>query len=110
MPESQIRRVPHDLSSTNPELVVRAAAPTLIQLAEERGFTRLAVFSSVARHQARIDSDVDLLVEAPPGTGIRELLALQELFSTVMGRPVDLVTYGGLKPCLDDVRGEAVLL
>jgi predicted nucleotidyltransferase len=54
---------------------------------------------------------VDLLVEAPPGTSIRDLLALRDRLASVIGRPVDLVTYSGLKPDLDDdIRREAVLL
>lgn len=75
------------------------------------GFTELAVFGSVARHQARPDSDIDLLVESPPGISISVLLAMSDLFERILGRPVDLVTYGGLKPFIDDdIRREAVLL
>ena len=70
-----------------------------------------AVFGSVARRQARQDSDIDLLVEAPPDTTISGLLALRDLFERILGRTVDLITYGGLKPKLDDdIRREAVLL
>ena len=100
-----------DLSASDPEVIVEAAAPILNHLAERRGFKKLAVFGSVARHQSRVDSDIDLLIEAPPGTSIRDLLALRDLFSQLVGRDVDLVTYGGLKPKLDDdIRREAVLL
>ena len=69
------------------------------------------MFGSVARHQARQDSDIDLLVEPPPDTSIGDLLAMRELFEQILGRPVDLITYGGLKPGLDDdILREAVLL
>ena len=35
----------------------------------------------------------------------------QGIFKEILGRPVDLVTYGGLKPMIDaDIRAEAVLL
>ena len=65
----------------------------------------------MARREAGPDSHIDLLVEAPPGTSIGGLLALRELFADIVGRPVDLITYGGLKPKLDDdIRREAVLL
>jgi len=83
----------------------------LRQVVEDRGFTRLAVFGSVARGEARSDSDVDLLVDAPAGTSIGDLVALQELLADILGRPVDVVTYGGLKAGVDDdVRRDAVLL
>ena len=71
----------------------------------------MAVFGSVARRQARSDSDIDLLVEAPADAGIKDVLALRGTFQAILGRPVDLVTYAGLRAGLDDdVRREAVLL
>lgn len=108
---SQQLRSARDLSQIHPEDVVEAAAPILTRIAGARGFSKLAVFGSVARKEAGPGSDIDLLVEAPPGTAIGDLLALQGLISEVVGRPVDLVTYGGLKPRVDDdIRREAVPL
>lgn len=108
---SQQLKTLRDIGAIDPEFMVEAAAPILTRVAEDRGYKRLAVFGSVARHDARADSDIDLLVEPPPGTSIGDLLAVRELFSHVVGRPVDLVTYRGLKPQLDDdIRREAVLL
>jgi predicted nucleotidyltransferase len=93
------------------ETLIEAAAPILKRVAQERGFTKLAVFGSVARHEARPDSDIDLLVESPPGTSISGLLAVRDLSARILGRSVDLITYGGLKPFIDDdIRREAVLL
>lgn len=83
--------------------------PILRRVAELRGFTKLAVFGSVARGQARQNSDIDLLVQAPPRTTISDLLALRALFEDILGRGVDLITYGGLDPMIDDdIRREAV--
>lgn len=108
---SQQLKASGDVASVHPEVLVRAARPILVDLARARGFDRLAVFGSVARGEAGDDSDVDLLVEAPRGTGIKDLVALQDLFREVLGRPVDLMTYGGLRAGLDDdIRAEAVLL
>lgn len=96
---------------TGSESLLEAAAPVLKELAAERGFTDLAVFESVARAQSRPDSDIDLLVRPPPGATIGDLTGLQALFAKVLGRSVDLVSYGGLKPGLDDdVLREAVPL
>jgi predicted nucleotidyltransferase len=106
----QLKATP-DLSEVHPETLIEAAAPILRQVAEERGFTELSVFGSVARHEARPDSDIDLLVESPPGTSIGGLLAMRDLFERILGRSVDLITYGGLKLFIDDdIRREAVLL
>ncbi|WP_083283378.1 nucleotidyltransferase domain-containing protein [Humibacillus sp. DSM 29435] len=85
------------------ETLIDAATPILKALAAERGFTDLALFGSVARGQSRMDSDVDLLVRPPQGATISDLVDLRELFERVLDRPVDLVTYGGLKAGIDDV-------
>lgn len=105
----QLRHAP-DLAGVHPELLVEAAGPVLRALAAERGFRRLAVFGSVARGQARQDSDIDLLVEAPEGTSTFEFLRFKQLIERILGREVDLVSYGGLKPIDDDIRRDAVLL
>lgn len=108
---SQQLRAASDLSSVHPEKLIEAAAPVLRRLAEDAGYGRLAVFGSVARRQARHNSDVDLLVEAPEGTSSFEFIRFKQLLERVLGRQIDLVDYGGLKPRLDDdVRNEAVLL
>ncbi len=108
---SQQLRAGRDLTSVLPEILLKAASPILVNAARSRGFDRLAMFASVARGQARGDSDIDLLVEAPPGSAIKELLGPRGTFREVLGRPVDLATHGGLKPVIDDdIRAEAVLL
>ena len=99
------------LADVHPETLIAAAGPLLARVAEEKGFTRLAVFGSVARHRAREDSDIDLLVQPPPDTSIGDLLAMRHTFEQILGRPVDLVSYGGLRPDRDDdILREAVLL
>ncbi|KRA31501.1 hypothetical protein ASD81_16385 [Nocardioides sp. Root614] len=88
-----------------------AAAPILRSIAEEHGYSRLAVFGSVARRRARDDSDIDLVVEAPAGISSFDFIRFRQLLEQVLGRQIDLVEYGGLKPGLDDdIRREAVLL
>lgn len=106
----QLRSAP-DLAGINASDLVEAGASLLKALGAEHGFTRLAVFGSVARGEARTDSDVDLLVEAKKGTSSFGLVKFQKLLESVLGRHVDLVEYGGLKPGVDDdIRWEAVLL
>jgi predicted nucleotidyltransferase len=108
---SQQLKASKDLAKVHPEELVRAAAPVLVDVARAQGFERLAVFGSVGRGDARDDSDIDLLVAAPPGAAIKELVALRGTFEQILGRPVDLVTYGGLRVGMDDdIRREAVLL
>ncbi len=108
---SQQLRLSRDLSNMHPEVLLDAAAPVLKALAAERGYTRLAAFGSTARRQARQDSDIDLLVESPPGTSSFDFIRFKQLIEHVLGRDIDLMDYGGLKAKMDDdIRREAVLL
>lgn len=55
---------------------------------------RLALFGSVVRGDADVDSDVDVLVEFEPGwvPGLAFIAMQDELSQLFGGRPVDLVT------------------
>jgi predicted nucleotidyltransferase len=106
----QLRHAP-ELDDVHPEVLLEAAAPILKTLAADHGYTRIAVFGSLARHQARRDSDIDLIVEAPEGTSSFGFIRFKRLIEQVVGREIDLIDYGGLKPRVDDdIRREAVLL
>jgi predicted nucleotidyltransferase len=76
----------------------------LVATAADIGVTNLRVFGSVARGQDRIDSDVDLLADIPPGVGLFSLGRLAERLEAIVGARVDLVPASGLKP---DVRARA---
>lgn len=108
---SQQLKFAPELHGVHPELLLDAAAPVLKALATEHGYTRVAVFGSVARRRARTDSDIDLIVEAPAGTSSFDFIRFKKLIEQILGREIDLVEYGGLKPLLDDdIRRELVLL
>lgn len=106
----QLKHAP-ELQDVGPADLLAAASATLKSLAADRGFTKLAVFGSVARGQARPDSDIDLIVETPQGTSTFDFIRFKQLVEQVLGREIDLIDYGGLQPGLDDdIRREAVLL
>jgi predicted nucleotidyltransferase len=108
---SQQLRFAPVLESVHPQVLLEAAGPVLRSLAAERGYERLAVFGSVARRDAREDSDIDLIVEAPPGTSSFAFIRFKQLIEQILGREVDLISYGGLTDGLDaDIRRDAVLL
>ncbi len=73
--------------------------------AAQRGATNLRVFGSVARGEDTEASDIDLLVDLAPGTGLLGLIGLQRELADLLGREVDLVPASGLRA---DVR-DAVL-
>jgi predicted nucleotidyltransferase len=74
------------------------------------GVRRLALFGSVRRDAARVDSDVDLLVEFVPGQkSFDHLIALGDLLERVLGHQVELVTPESLSPFLKPhILAEAV--
>ncbi|HVV77175.1 MAG TPA: nucleotidyltransferase domain-containing protein [Mycobacteriales bacterium] len=108
---SQQLRYSSSLADLHPSALLEAAAPVLTALAEAHGYQRLAAFGSVATGRARQDSDIDLIVEAPVGTSTFAFIRFRQLIERVLGREVDLISYAGLKPRIDDeIRREAVLL
>lgn len=64
------------------------------------GVKSLALFGSVARGEARPDSDVDLLVEFDRPVGLFGLVALQQRLEQLLGCPVDIGTPDSLKAAI----------
>ena len=57
----------------------------------------LAIFGSVARDEARPESDIDLLVEFSVPVGMFEFLDLKEYLESILKVRVDLATEPALK-------------
>lgn len=73
------------------------------------GVASLALFGSVARDEARPDSDVDLLVAFDPSrsVGLFEFLDVQHHLERVLGAKVDLVSRDSIKRQIRDrILGE----
>jgi hypothetical protein len=66
------------------------------------GVTRAGVFGSYARGEAGEGSDLDLLVELPPGSSLLDLVGLQLELSDLLGIEVDANTYKAIHPLLED--------
>lgn len=78
------------------EHIKSTAAPIL----KAAGVTRSAVFGSQARLTATPHSDVDILVELPARKTLLDFIELKFQLEAALGQRVDLVTYRGLKPRL----------
>jgi len=80
-------------------------------LTEIRGFgvIHLALFGSLARGEGRADSDVDILVEFSQPVGLFAFVRLQRYLEEILGRSVDLVTPGAIRPEMREaILSEAV--
>jgi uncharacterized protein len=67
------------------------------------GVTSLAIFGSVARNEARPDSDVDLLVEIEAPVTFDRYMDVKFYLEDLLDKPVDLVTALSLKPQLRSI-------
>jgi len=70
----------------------------ILDLAARYGASHVRVFGSVARGEARPDSDVDFLVSFPLDRSIFDLVGLWLDLTDLLGREVDLSTDTSLKP------------
>ena len=75
---------------------------SLEQPLRERGLESLALFGSIARGDARPDSDVDVLVDiaADAPFSLVDLVAVKDFLEERLGRAVDVVTKKGLEPLI----------
>ncbi len=72
----------------------------LLALAKRRGLHNVRVFGSMVRGDYHDGSDVDLLVDAPPGTSALALCGLSIDAEQLLARPVDVVTEQCLYPSI----------
>lgn len=71
-----------------------------LPILKEAGVSRCAIFGSYVRGEAKRDSDIDILVDVPRGTGLFEFVGLKHKLEDVLNKKVDLVTYDALHPRL----------
>ena len=64
--------------------------------------SRLGIFGSFARGEAKELSDVDILVEFSDCVDLFHFIRLQYHLTEILGRRVDLVTPEALKPIIKD--------
>jgi uncharacterized protein len=69
----------------------------ILSLAQRRGARNVRIFGSVARHEARPDSDIDLLIDLDPGRSLLDMGGLAMDLTRLLKRPVDVVTEAGLR-------------
>ena len=74
----------------------------VIDIAAARGARSVRVFGSVVKGLDREGSDLDLLVDLPPGTSLVGIVGLQLEIEDVLGVKVDLCTEIELHPALKE--------
>jgi uncharacterized protein len=109
----QLRRQPNDLRRLSGPVGrrVRRQRRAIIAAAAAHGVRNLQVFGSVARGEDSADSDVDLLVDLPPGLSLFGLGRVESDLEAILGTRVDLIPADDLKPGVRErVKRELIAL
>lgn len=83
-----------------PSLALQQKRHAIRQVVSRFPVVNPRVFGSVLHGDDGDDSDLDLLVDALPGTTLFDLSGLQLELEDLLGVPVDVVTPGDLSPKL----------
>ena len=77
----------------------------LCSILERHGARRIAIFGSMARREARADSDVDVLVEFSDRKSLIDLVRIERGLSEALGMKADLLTEKSISPYLiEDIK------
>ena len=89
-----VRAALDEVLRVRPSQALDACRREVLAAVERAGARDATVFGSVARGDDGPDSDLDLIVTFPPGTGITAALALEEDLSWLLTVPVEVVSSG----------------
>ena len=83
----------------------------ILRLATQHGARNVRVFGSLARGEARPDSDVDILITLEPERSLLDLIGLQQDLEDLLGCKVDVVMEASVSPYIrPQVLQDAVAL
>lgn len=79
------------------EQLLKTRRKQILMAARKHGAYDVRVFGSVARGEARPDSDIDFLVNLESGRSLLDLARLLRELQALLGHNVDVVTEAGLR-------------
>ncbi|OKH28785.1 nucleotidyltransferase family protein [Chroogloeocystis siderophila] len=74
----------------------------ILCIAAQHGASNVRVFGSVARGEARLDSDIDFLVELESSRSLLDRVALMQDLEDLLGTKVEVATEKGLQASIRD--------
>lgn len=84
----------------------------ILPILEHYGVKKAGLFGSIVRGELREDSDIDILVEIEKDISLLDFVEFKLEIEEKLGRKVDLVEYGAIKPLLKDIilKGQVAIL
>jgi predicted nucleotidyltransferase len=82
------------------ETLLQGHCDQILETARKNGAYNVRIFGSVARGDARPDSDIDFLVNLEAGRSLLDLARLLRELQMLLNCNVDVVTEPGLRPCI----------
>lgn len=83
-------------------MLLRNKRKDILRIASKYGARNVRIFGSLARGDAREDSDIDFLVDMEPGRSLFDLGGLLMDLQNLLAQKVDVVTEKGLRPRIRD--------
>ena len=78
----------------------------LLPVAKRNALSRVSLFGSYARNEARPESDIDLLIDGGNYSGLFGFMDIKEQFEKALGKKVDLIS----RAALDENKSDSGLL
>lgn len=83
--------------------------PPIVDFCRRHGISRLRVFGSLARGEAKPSSDIDLIADFSSPVSLFDIVRIERELSDLLRRRVDLLTEGAISPYIrervtDDIR------
>ena len=78
-------------------LTIEEIKKVVAEIAPKYNLKRVTLFGSRANGNFRDDSDIDLIVDFPKGTGLLKHISLQHKLEDIFGLNVDVISRGGLE-------------
>ena len=83
----------------------------IISILVQHGIRKILVFGSYAHNEAKLDSDLDLIVEFPERTSLLDHIGIEFELSEALGMKIDLLSQNGINPYLKDhIMKDAIVI
>lgn len=83
--------------------------PIIVEILKKNNIKKAGIFGSYARGEAKIDSDIDILIELDKKKDLYDLIGIELELKKKLKKNIDLLTYKSIHPLLkDEILNEEV--